>query len=193
MMQRFEQAHPQLHDPLTQLMGQVQSITVIHGLQGSAHLDQVRLCELLRTMVAGQGALWQTPVTLAIAPEVRSCLLQPNEAVPVALILNELILNAIKHGGKEHQEVHIALRPGLPADAVQISISNPNCHCAPAQAAATATVNTSSAAHMGLDLVVALMPRSGAILQRQQSVERTTVELTLQPPTLLQPDTSDTP
>jgi hypothetical protein len=54
-------------------------------------------------------------------------------------------------------------------------------------------VNTSSAAHMGLDLVAALMPRSGAILQRQQGVERTTVALTLQPPTLLQPDTSDTP
>lgn len=192
MMQRFEQEHPQLHDPLTQLMGQVQSIAVIHGLQGSAQIDEVRLCELLGAMVAGQEALWQTPVTLAIAPGLHACRLEPSEAVPVALILNELILNAIKHGGQEHQDVQIALCPGqdaaMHADAVHIRISNPHCHCTPAPG----TLAACTAAHMGLDLVAALMPRHGATLQRQQDAERTTVELTLQPPTL-QPESSATP
>ena len=192
MLQGFEQTYPQLHGPLAQLMGQVQSIAVIHGLQGSAHIDQVLLCELLRAMVAGQEALWQTPVQLAIAPGVDSCLLQHSEAVPVALILNELILNAIKHGGKEHQDVHVALHPGPHAESLQISISNPHCHCTPAQATAAALIETSTAAHLGLDLVAALMPRSGATLSRQHTPLRTVVQLTLQPP-VIQLETSDTP
>lgn len=191
MMQRFEQEHPQLHDPLTQLMGQAQSIAVIHGLQGGAHIDEVRLCELLRAMVAGQEALWQTPVALTIAPDLHFCRLQPSEAVPVALILNELILNAIKHGGQEHQDVQVVLRQGLDVDGaaptVHISISNPHCHCTPPPG----TLAACTAAHMGLDLVAALMPRHGATLQRQQEAQRTTVELTLQPPTI-QTDNSAT-
>ena len=180
MMHKFDRTHPQLHGPMTQLMGQVQSIAVIHGLQGRASIDQVRLCELTGAVAAGLQTLWQVPIALDIPPGWQPCRLHATEAVPVALVLNELILNAIKHGGKEHQDVHIALRKGLHPDTVQITISNPGQWPAPA----LTTTAAAPATHVGLDLVAALMPRRGATLAHRQSSQRAVVQLELQPPVI---------
>lgn len=185
MMHKFDRAHPQLHGPMTQLIGQVQSIAVIHGLQGSANTDQVRLCELTCAVAAGLQALWQVPIALDIPPGWQPCRLHPTEAVPVALVLNELILNAIKHGGKEHQDVHLALRKGLRPDSVQITLSNPG-QWPGATAPRTAPAGAAMAppGGVGLDLVAALMPRRGATLAHRQMHQRTVVELELQPPVI---------
>ncbi|NMM76035.1 MASE1 domain-containing protein [Acidovorax sp. SRB_24] len=173
IMRDFGRAHPQLQGPVTQLIGQVQSIAVIHGLQGRACVDQVRLCELTRAVAAGLQSLWQVPIALDIPENWQPCRLHHAEAVPVALVLNELILNAIKHGGQGHQDVRIALRKGGQADVVQITISNPG-----------QWQEKAAAAHIGLDLVAALMPRRGAALSTEQSGRRAVVRLRLQPPVI---------
>lgn len=173
MLRGFGNAHPQLQAPITEVIGQVQSISVIHGLQGQACMDQVRLCELTSAVATSIGSLWQTPVCVDIPEPWLPCRIHQTEAVPVALVLHELILNAVKHGGQQHADVRITLRKGREPDVVQITICNPG-HW-PQEV---------MAGHAGLDLVAALMPRSGATLSMEQQNDRAVTRLEFQPPVI---------
>src|SRR3990167_8494396 len=125
MLRTLDQKHPRLHGPINQVIGQVHSIAVIHGLQGSTTADRVRLSDLICAIAGGIESLWNTPIHVDTPHWWKACYVVPAEAVPVALVLNELILNAVKHGGKAQQDVRIRLHDGLQADSVQITISNP--------------------------------------------------------------------
>ena len=91
----------------------------------------------------------------------------------MALVLNELMLNAVKHGGKEHQDVQITLRKGAQADHVQITIANPGHWPA-----------TPPPLRGGQSLVCALMPRSGATLTHTQIAHLAVLRLEFSPPVI---------
>ncbi len=176
ILQTLGQRHPSLRDPLTEVTGQVQSIAVLHGLQGRSHADQVWLCELVREVAAGVGALWGVAIVVQAPASAQElpCRLHPSETVPLALIVHELLLNAVKHGGRQHQDVRVELRTGPGEQEVCLAISNPGYW--PAQGHAGAQV--------GLGLVAALMPRSGAALSLEQTGDRALALLRLQAPVL---------
>ncbi|MDP2771143.1 MAG: MASE1 domain-containing protein, partial [Giesbergeria sp.] len=94
MLRTLDHQHPDLHGAITQVIGQIHSIAVIHGLQGRANADQVRLCELTSAVAANIESLWHTPIHVDIPASWEACRITPTEAVPVALVLNELMLNA---------------------------------------------------------------------------------------------------
>jgi two-component sensor histidine kinase len=98
------------------------------------------------------------------------------EAVPIALVLNELMLNAVKHGGQAQGGVNITLRKGAQADVVQVTISNPG-QFSPHR-------RRSDTPHHGLELISALMPRTGASLLRHQQDNLVITVLALQPPVI---------
>ncbi|QIL43199.1 PAS domain-containing protein [Acidovorax sp. HDW3] len=177
MLQTLALRYPALREPLTEATGQVQSIAVLHGLQGRGHAEQVQLCELLRDVAQGVGALWGLPLAFDLDDCCHTCTLLSSEAVPLALIVHELLVNAIKHGGQQAQDVSMALAPGAQPGHMLITISNPGQW--PAQGPQPAQV--------GLELVAALMPRHGAALQLRQEGARALAELQLQPPVLQLP------
>ncbi|MHB8949111.1 MAG: PAS domain-containing protein [Rhodoferax sp.] len=173
LLHQSARQHPTLTKPLQQAISQVQGIAVIHGLQGRADSALVRVCELTGAIADAVASLWQTPVVVHIPPAWQPCLVVEKEAVPLALVLNELIVNAVKHGGQT--PVNIDLCKSERPDQVQISISNAG------QFANTAT--KPQQAH-GLKLVAALLPRQGARLVRAQQGERVITCLHLEPPTI---------
>ncbi len=143
---------------LTQAISQVQSIAVIHGLQGEAANEQVHVRSLVSAIAQALQSLRKTPVVVRISPHWPACTLAEQEAVPVALVLNELILNAIKHSTPAHHEVHVALRHNGPQ--LHISITN--------QGRLTPAAAYHQQAHIGMDLVASLMPRQGAQLTQEE-------------------------
>ena len=173
MLRTLDRDHPDLHGPITQVVGQIHSISVIHGLQGQADVDRVRLCELTRAVAQGIESLWHTPIHVDIPMPWQACRINPTEAVPVALVLNELMLNAVKHGGKEHQDVQVALRKGAQADHVYITITNPGRWPA-----------ASTHSQGGQSLVATLLPRCGATLTRSQAADRAVLHLEFSPPVI---------
>jgi two-component sensor histidine kinase len=161
---------------MQQAIGQVQTISVIHGLQGRAVTASVLLCELLRAIASEIETLWQTPVALDIAPDWELHVVAEEEAVPIALVLNELILNAVKHGGQAHGVVHISLQKGEQPDQMRIAIDNAG-HFA-------ADRRQVGQAHSGLHLITALMPRSGARIIREQHGAHVVTVLELEAPVI---------
>jgi PAS domain S-box-containing protein len=176
LLRQFAQTHPATAEPIAQAISQVQGISVIHGLQGRNNTSTVRLCELTQAIAAEAEILWQTAMAVTMDLAAQTCLVTEKEAVPVALILNELVLNAVKHGGKAQGKVGITLRLGAQPDTVDIHIHN---------AGQLSALPTPPGLHQsGLKLITALMPPEGARLCRRQEDDLVSTVLTLSPPVI---------
>ena len=178
ILRRYATQHPEAAPPLQHAIGQVQTISVIHGLQGRVVTAAVRIGELISAIALEIESLWQTPIALDIAEDCALFALAADEAVPIALVLNELILNGVKHSDKTVPDVAVAVRRATNGQAVRIRISNSG------QFSNEAT--TDATAHNGLRLIAALMPHVGARIEREQAGERVVTWLELQPPVVYQ-------
>ncbi|MEQ1659516.1 MAG: MASE1 domain-containing protein, partial [Hylemonella sp.] len=153
LLRLFAQDNPQTTEAINQVMGQIRSIAVLHGLQGHASMDTVRLCELTSAIAADVQSVWQTPIAVDIPACWTPGIVTEKEAVPIALVLNELLVNAVKHGGKTHGHVSVTLRKGEEPETIQVDIRN--------SGRLRSNVDRPTAHHAGLQLVASLMPREG--------------------------------
>lgn len=110
---------------LAAVAAQISAISNVHEvLQSSAHLDQVDLCDLLRTLCEGLDAATDRRVTFIGDHEAPTA---ASRATLIAIVVNEIATNAIKHarrtvevrcsGDREALEITITDDgPGLPSD-----------------------------------------------------------------------------
>ena len=182
VLRRYSEIHPELTEPINQAIGQVQSVAVIHGLQGRTGMSKVRLCELTSAIASGKEALWNKSIAVDIPSNWSPFVIIETEAVPIALILNELIANAIKHGADGM--VSISLRNGLDTDSAIVAIHNAGL------IPAGFGLNSSAPLGTGLKLVSSLMPQFGARLYWEQDKEQVVTKFELCSP-IIHPELSD--
>lgn len=175
ILRQFAQTHPETSDPITQAISQVQSISIIHGLQGQAVAASVRACELTASIAAGIEALWQQAISIDIPDDWTPCIITESETVPLALILNELISNAVKHGGANGQ-VKVTLRLELNPCSIRLTIKNNG--LIPTGFGCKNTTGFCT----GLQLASSLLPQTGARLSWQQHEHTVLTLLELDPP-----------
>lgn len=175
ILRNFAALHPELADPITTAVSQVQSIAEFYGLQGRVAQTKVRLCELTSAIATNNENLWQTPITVDIPSHWVPSRVTENEAVPLALILNELISNAAKHGDRE-KGISITLRHEPLPDRVQVTITNSG------QLPSDFDFPRLPTNGAGLHLIASLLPRKAATLSWQQQDDHVVVQLELAPP-----------
>jgi two-component sensor histidine kinase len=95
--------------------------------------------------------------------------------VPLALILNELISNAAKHGDRE-KGISITLRHEPLPDRVQVTITNSG------QLPSDFDFPRLPTNGAGLHLIASLLPRKAATLSWRQQDDHVVVQLELAPP-----------
>jgi len=178
LLRQFAQAYPETAEPINQAIGQVRSIAVIHGLQGLHSEHTIRLCELTRAIASDISVLWQVPVNVAIPSPWIPCIVAEAEAVPLALVIKELITNAVKHGDHQTTRVEIELCKGVQADHIQIRISNSGIWREPAGKRAGGPMRS------GLQLIEAMLPPSGAQLVHDEVDGMIHVKIMLSPPVI---------
>ena len=192
--------HPELSGPLTEAVGQVQAIAQVYGLQVGAS-GPLAVASVLRAIAqsvqrtfgrrievaAGEAT---TDAMAADAPsqpdlwhdgvvhEPLSHLLPEAESIPVALTLNELLTNAIKHG----QGGAVQCQAWADGDVVTIRITSE------AQLAAGFDLAQIRGGVSGLGLVRALLPRRSATLAITQQGTQVVAEVTLRPPSVRRAD-----
>lgn len=174
MLRQFAQKHPEMNEPIKLVIGQMQSVSVIHGIQGRAVITSVPLCELTAVIAQEIQNLWQTPVIIDIPADWKPCLIAEKETVPIAMILNELILNAVKHGGKAHGHVSVMLSRDERSDVVRVTICN--------SGRLRSNTDRPTELHSGLRLVDSLMPGRGAQLSREQRGDQVMTYLEMMSP-----------
>ena len=185
LLRRCAGQHPALAQALTGAISQVRSIAVIHELQGSQAGAPIQLGEFLRMTAGSIEGLFDARVKLTVsAPGAFDPRLADSEAVPLAIVLNELLMNAVKHRRCDRDDgVEIELSPV--EDGALIVIGN--CGELPTGFDFAARRGLGQ----GLELLAALLPTEHAALDFRQQPGRVLTRLALRPPIITFDETRD--
>lgn len=175
LRQQIEES-PEAGAALEKAIARVKAVAVVHGLQGEAN-SQVAFCDVVRAISADLQQLTPRPLRLELAPHFKPVFLANLELVPIALIVNELMFNAIKHGatGQANQAIHIMLQGR--ENEMCFSIFDPH-----GRLPQNFDFATGHGLGTGLTLVKSLLPPEGAnlsIINADGGGVRTELKLTL--------------
>ena len=177
LLQQIAERKPEVEAVISEVVGQVQAIAQVYGLQVGSSGPL-----LLRSVVeAITGSVQRTfGRSIAFAFEgdpARPWALPEAESIPIALTINELLTNAIKHSrtqGDGDAVVHCKLSCG--DDGVSVMIANPG------TLSADFSLARFPGGVSGLGLVRALMPRRCATLALEQQGAQVVATVGLTPP-----------
>lgn len=173
---------PELASDLAGAISQIRSIAAIHELQSGSECGPVLLCELLPMIAGAIEGLFDTHVKIRIDNRLaRSTVLADAEAVPLAVSLGELLMNAVKHRRCSHIE-------GDP-HAIEVEISGDREHTLIQISNCGALLPTFDYARgqglgHGLKLLSALLQGGHASLGYSQNGGRVHARLTVLPPVI---------
>jgi PAS domain S-box-containing protein len=151
-------------------IGQVRAIATIHGLHSQPDGVNVRLCDVIEAIGRSVQELYGVTVQTAV-PAERNIVLLEGEAVAVALVVHELLTNAVKHRAPD-PDIGVISRLTRDGAITSLQVTNPG--CLPERFDFAAAGNDGA----GLALVKALLPAEGALLRIEQ--RNGTVEATLE-------------
>lgn len=169
--------HPELDARLQDAIAQIQAIAIVHGIQANTKNRGILLCEMCAAIADTVNRLTGAGIRVEIAvPDPVE--LTEAQAVPVALVLNELMMNAVKHSPAEsRQNIKVLIESREPA--TKVTIFNRG------TLIPDFDLETGAGSGVGLDLVRSLLPRRGArytIVSLDGTVQAT---LQLEPPVTL--------
>lgn len=172
LLRQYACGHPELADAIDAAAGKVYAVAAIHGLQANAQSEAVNLAPLLQQIISALHC----PIELSdeLSGPVA---LNRDEAVPIALILNELVTNACKHSGA--CECPPGCRPitvNLSGDETGVAVTITNPFRGGGQAAHSG---------FGLNLVKSLLPKQSAHLEFERGDGIYSVVLELLPPIMV--------
>jgi two-component sensor histidine kinase/PAS domain-containing protein len=162
-----------VQEVLDTAIAKVQSIATVHGLQAEEGAA-IELPRLVGSIIATLGVGSSVPVTCILEPSVAPIWSVPSEeAVPLAIAVGELLMNAVKHTPCG-PGANVQARLRCAEDHVELHIRN-----APAQLPEGFSISDPLRPSTGLDLVMALLPRKRAELQIVQDGDAVTTRLFL--------------
>lgn len=175
LLQQFAARHPEVAPALAEAVGQVQAIAQVYGLQvGSAGL--LRLAAVAGAIAQSVQRTFGRVITVD-AEAAADFELPEAESIPIALTINELLTNAVKHGDAGAVHVGIADEGG----GALIEIVHPG------RLPEGFDLARFPGGVSGLGLVRALLPRRSATLSLLQDGEAVRTRVALTPPSVRRP------
>jgi PAS domain S-box-containing protein len=141
---------------ITRAITQIATIALVHGLQAHYKGGQVRICDITHAIVDQSHNFAPNDIHIEFHDNVtHPGLLQEQEAIPLALVINEIMTNAIKHipAPIANKQVIVELK-GSPEEGMDLLVFNSGAHLP--QGLDTSKRNLSG---VGLDLIHALLPK----------------------------------
>ncbi|MDT8999318.1 PAS domain S-box protein [Paucibacter sp. APW11] len=177
LLQQIAARRPEVRPVINEAVGQVQAIAQVYGLQVGSQgpLRVKKLVEAITGSVQRMfGRVIHCGVQGPLADEAARWVLPEAESIPIALTLNELLTNALKHS----PERDISCMLICEAERVVLRIINPG------QLPPGFTLSTVPGGVSGLGLVRALLPRRSARLQLEQLGDEVVCTIELTPPSV---------
>jgi two-component sensor histidine kinase len=174
LLQQNASRHPEVASMLTEAVGQVQAIAQVYGLQvGPA--GPLRVIRVLEAIAASVQRTFGRAIEVSAPEAVGRQLLPEAESIPIALTVNELLTNAIKHGGPGLVRCSAELLDdGIAISVTSLGVLPPGFELARIPGGVS-----------GLGLVRALLPRRSASLRIEQQGEDVVARIELHPPSVL--------
>jgi PAS domain S-box-containing protein len=175
LLQQQAFARPELSGPLIDAAAQIQAIALAHGMQPVE--AGVPLTTLVQGVFSELAGLYNALVQVEPpAPSLARWRVADREAVPMAMAINELGGNAIKHRSKSDQRV--VARLAERGDRVEVRIEQPGRLKSDFDLARVGSSIT------GLGLAKSLLPHRGARLRIEQLGPLVITRLELAPPAI---------
>jgi PAS domain S-box-containing protein len=176
LIEQLKRKQPAAADALEEAAVQVSTIAVVHGLHSRTLAAEVRPRQLVRAIADSVTRLTDSAIDSgeSDATPGREWLLNARDTVAVALVINELIYNAIKHNGPDGT---VEVRYGGESGAFGVRVFNRPARLPPGfDFAAGHGLGT------GLGLIASLLPRQGARLAIRQFADGVEAHLQLSHP-----------
>ncbi len=186
LLQQTAQKHPTVAQILIEAVGQVQAIAQVYGLQVGAR-GPLALQGLLRAVAGSVERMFVRPIGVQVDGDPPHELPEA-ESIPIALVLNELLTNAIKHGRKADEseggpgEIRCALAvaPDEPAAVVLQVVGR-------SRLPEGFELARHRSAVAGLGLVRALLPRRASTFTLEQQGDEVVARIVLRAPAVVLP------
>jgi len=183
LLRQHASEFPVTRDPLEMVIARIQSMALVFGLRSDARTQKVLLCQMIEAICRAVTDL----TGAAIEPQVERHIARPvpvaqDEAVPLALILNELVFNAVKHQSIHGRRQPVSIDIRYANDCATVMIRAPG-----ARLPAGFDFDAGRGLGSGLQLVRSLLPRPAASLVLRDSGKGVDAELTLGPPVIIPP------
>jgi PAS domain S-box-containing protein len=177
LLQQNAQRRPEVAETLTEAVGQVQAIAQVYGLQVGSH-GPLQAVEVVRAIATSVQRTFGRAIEVEVAAGLDELVLPEAEAIPIALTLNELLTNAIKHGSGEQVQCRLSTPDDEDAACLQVTMTNLG------RLPAGFDLERLRAGISGLGLVRALLPRRSASLTLRQLQDRVAACVVLRAPSV---------
>lgn len=160
---------------------QIRSIALAHGLQGHGTDAELHLCEIVPAVAQSVAATLDATTSVEIQIDMDwSLRIADIDTVPLALIINELLVNCLKHRppGTANRPVRLHLQAQQGVGRLQLT-------CPGARLPEPFDFEQGIGLGTGLELVKSLLPREGVALTFRNDPDGVCCELTLQAPVVL--------
>lgn len=157
LLNQHKQKHPALQEALDAVIAQITAISLIHGLQSGEADNDVRLFRLLREIVSFHSGMAALEFANAGKAYCLDCAwrIADEECVPLALVLNELLTNAVKH---QDRPAPVRIACACNDEGIVVTLHNAG------RLPPGFDFNAGAGLGTGLTLLRSLLPRGGAAL-----------------------------
>ena len=105
LLRQTQSDHPEVSRVIGEAVNRIVSIATVYGLQSRSTNASLDLAHLLRAIIDNtRNVSPQAPMSMTLSKCEGNWLVASDKAVALALVLNELILNAVKHGPAEEKD-----------------------------------------------------------------------------------------
>jgi len=178
LLQQHAERHPAVGPMLTEAVSQVQTIAQVYGLQvGSG--GPLRVAHVLQAIAGSVQRTFGRAIHVFASEDASRCLMPEADSIPIALTLNELLTNAIKHGSGDGLRCEATTEPTPQGTSVWISIANRG------RLPEGFSLAKYPGALSGLGLVRALLPRRSSALAIEQQGDEVVARIQLRPPSVV--------
>ena len=186
LLERHAVANSALKPAIEEVLGRVNVLATVHGLQSEQPGRELNLCNIARGIVDTLQVVSAVPLEFALPQGFVPVEMNVEEAVPIALILNELVANAAKHLAPSAKQATVKIEMKRDGVRALVVVRNEPASLPPGfDFADGRTLGT------GLRLAKSLLPGEGARLSfSQPAVGVVESLLELWPPVLNHPGNS---
>ena len=169
---------------LNEAISQIDSIAVVYGLQAHQTGLEIHFKKMLDAIIKSAEGLTDIGFSHTESMEEGYCEVDRDKAVALALVINELLMNAIKHFQPRHEKDRINVKHDHRRGNIVLNVINPG------RLPDEFDYETGKGFGTGLELAFAMLPGKGAKLKLNQQHDEVVAELEIGPPLLIGMDHS---
>jgi len=180
LQQRYLES-PSLKDALNRSIGRIHAMSLVHeALYGHANLAHVEVGDYLRKLVEFVVRADPRAANVAIDVQADATTLRMDQSVPLALVANEVITNALKHGFPDQRQGRIHVSAATQGTQVTLLVED--------DGVGQADAGDSASSGFGMQIVQAMAAQLGGTAKLQPTGRGMRFELTFARQALPEPE-----